>query len=74
MKKFDKFLQGEAVGNFTLKFRGYLPTELRSGFDDLLELRTELVTLQKNLIDDKKNLQRYNKAFGKLCAFFEKKI
>lgn len=71
MKKFDKVLQGETVKSMTDQFRGYLPPDLRSAFDDLVELRSELVTMQNNLIDDKKNLSRYDKTFGRLCAYFK---
>jgi hypothetical protein len=71
MKKIDKVLQGETVKYVTDQFRGYLPPDLRSPFDDLMELRSELIPLQNNLVDNKKNLQRYDKAFSRLCVFFK---
>jgi hypothetical protein len=71
MKKIDKFLQGETVKYLSDEFRGYLPPDLRRPFDDLMELKAELIPLQRDIITDKRNKARYEKTFMRLCDFFK---
>lgn len=70
MKKIDQFLMGETVRDCTERFKAYLPPDLRPRLDDLVELVSDLESVNETTMTDK-GMRCYEKAFARLATYYK---